>query len=136
MLYDFGVHFFHPTPFQKKKTYKYDPFGRRIEKNVNGTLTKYLYDDNSIILEYDGNDQVVTRFTHGTGIDEPIRIQKNGQIYYYHFDGLGSVTAITDSTGSVAQRYDYGSFGNIVSVSDPNFKQPYTYTRNRRKNRL
>jgi RHS repeat-associated protein len=39
------------------------------------------------------------------------------------------VTGITDSIGNnVVQRYDYDSFGNIVSMLDPNFKQPYTYT--------
>jgi RHS repeat-associated protein len=53
---------------------------------------------------------------------------RNGQSYFYHFDGLGSVTAITDSTGSTVQRYEYDSFGNIVSMLDPNFKQPHTYT--------
>jgi RHS repeat-associated protein len=53
---------------------------------------------------------------------------RNGQSYFYHFDGLGSVTAITDSTGSAVQKYEYDSFGNIVSMLDPNFKQPYTYT--------
>jgi RHS repeat-associated protein len=53
---------------------------------------------------------------------------RNGQSYFYHLDGLGSVTAITDSSGTVVQRYEYDSFGNIVSMLDPNFKQPYTYT--------
>jgi RHS repeat-associated protein len=109
-------------------SYKYDPFGRRIEKNVDGVITKYLYDEEDIIAEYDGNNQLIAHYIHGPGIDEPIAMVKNSQSYFYHFDGLGSVTAITDSTGSVIQRYDYDSFGNIVSMLDPNFKQPYTYT--------
>jgi RHS repeat-associated protein len=41
---------------------------------------------------------------------------------------LGSVIAITDSAGNVVQRYEYDSFGNIISMLDPNFLQPYTYT--------
>jgi RHS repeat-associated protein len=52
---------------------------------------------------------------------------KNSQSYFYHFDGLGSVTGITDTNGTVVQRYDYDSFGNIISMLDPNFIQPYTY---------
>ncbi len=28
--------------------------GRRIEKGVNGALTKYVYDDEAILLEYGG----------------------------------------------------------------------------------
>jgi RHS repeat-associated protein len=109
-------------------SYKYDPFGRRIEKNVNEAITKYLYDEEDIIVEYDGNNQLLTHYIHGPGIDEPIAMVRNDQSYFYHFDGLGSVTAVTDSTGTVVQRYDYDSFENIVSMLDPDFKQPYTYT--------
>jgi RHS repeat-associated protein len=61
-------------------------------------------------------------------IDEPIAMVRNSQSYFYHFDGLGSVTVLTDSSGNVVQRYNYDSFGNITYMQDPNFKQPYTYT--------
>ncbi|MCX5719089.1 MAG: hypothetical protein NT055_03830, partial [Nitrospirae bacterium] len=104
-----------------------DSFGRRIEKNVNGTITKYVYDNEDIITEYDGNNQLIASYTHGTGIDEPISMT-NGQTYYYHTDALGSIIAITDSNRNVVQRYEYDSFGNIISVLNPNFVQPYTYT--------
>jgi RHS repeat-associated protein len=109
-------------------SYKYDPLGRRIEKNINETITKYLYDKEDIIAAYDGNNQLVAHYIHGPGIDEPIAMVRNSQSYFYHLDGLGSVTGITDTNGTAVQRYDYDSFGNIVSMLDPNFKQPYTYT--------
>jgi RHS repeat-associated protein len=123
-----GISGFQPNCSALSASYKYDPFGRRIEKNVNGIVTKYLYDAEDILLEYDGSNQIASRYTHGPGIDEPLSMEKNSQEYYYHFDGLGSVTGITDSTGNVVQRYEYDSFGNIVSMLDPNFIQPYTYT--------
>jgi RHS repeat-associated protein len=53
---------------------------------------------------------------------------KNNQSYYYHFDGLGSVIGMTDISGNIVQAYEYDSFGNIVSVVNQNFTQPYTYT--------
>ena len=34
--------------------YRYDGLGRRIEKDVNGALTQYVYDFSDILLEYDG----------------------------------------------------------------------------------
>jgi RHS repeat-associated protein len=108
-------------------TYKYDPFGRRIEKNVNGVITRYLYDNEDILFEINGNNNIIAAYVHGPGIDEPIAMT-NGQSYYYHTDALGSITAITDSTGNVVQRYEYDSFGNITFIQDPNFIQPYTYT--------
>lgn len=53
---------------------------------------------------------------------------RNNLPYYYHADGLGSIIAITDSSGNVVQRYEYNSFGEITYQQDPNFVQPYTYT--------
>jgi RHS repeat-associated protein len=108
-------------------TYAYDPFGRRIEKNVNGTITRYLYDQQAVILEYDQAGTVQTRYTHGPGIDEPLAMEKNSLMYYYHADGLGSIVALTNTSGGVAQRYNYDAFGNITSGA-PTVMQPYTYT--------
>jgi RHS repeat-associated protein len=123
-----GISGFKPDCSTLVASYKYDPFGRRIEKNINGVITKYLYDEEDIIAEYDGNNQLVAHYIHGPGIDEPLSMEKNSQKYYYHVDALGSVTAITDSVGTVVQRYNYDSFGNITYMQDPNFIQPYTYT--------
>jgi RHS repeat-associated protein len=50
----------------------------------------------------------------------------NGTLYY-HQDGLGSVTELTDSTGSVAKAYAYDAYGNILE-SPGTVNQPYTYT--------
>ncbi len=108
--------------------YKYDPFGRRIGKNVNGVITRFVYDREDILFELNANNNIVTEFVHGPGIDEPIAMIKGGGTYYYHADGLGSIIAITDANRNVVQRYEYDSFGNITYMQDPNFKQPYTYT--------
>ncbi len=99
-----------------------------IEKNVNGVITRYVYDREDILFELDGNNNIITEYVHGPGIDEPIAMLRNNQTYYYHADGLGSIIAITNSAGQVVQRYEYNSFGEITYVQDPNFIQPYTYT--------
>jgi RHS repeat-associated protein len=108
--------------------YRYDPFGRRIEKNVNGVITRYVYDREDILFELDGNNNIITEYLHGPGVDEPIAMIRNNQTYYYHADDLGSIIAITNSAGQVVQRYEYNSFGEITYQQDPNFVQPYTYT--------
>ena len=41
---------------------------------------------------------------------------------------LGSITEITNQSGTLVQRYAYSSFGKIESQLDPNFVQPYTFT--------
>jgi RHS repeat-associated protein len=107
--------------------YRYDPFGKRIEKNVNGTITRHLYDGEDILYEVDGSNTILARYTHGPGIDEPLIMNRGGSSYYYHSDGLGSITHITDAAGSVVNRCVYNAFGEIV-IQDSNLPNPYTYT--------
>ena len=57
--------------------YKYGPFGRRIEKNTNGVVTKYLYDFQSILQEYDSIDKLTARYTHGPRTDEPLIMERD-----------------------------------------------------------
>lgn len=49
--------------------YRYDGLNRRIEKNVNGTITRYVYDDADILLEFDGSNSLTASYTHGLFID-------------------------------------------------------------------
>jgi RHS repeat-associated protein len=107
-------------------SYNYDPMGRRIEKNVNGTITSYVYDNEAIILEYNAAGNVKAKFTHGPGLDEPLAVKKSGDIYYYHADGLGSIVAITNTSGTKVKIYSYDSFGNMTKTGD--IRQPFTYT--------
>nr|MDA8165358.1 RHS repeat-associated core domain-containing protein [Desulfobacteraceae bacterium] len=124
----------------KVLSFKYDPFGRRIEKKVEELEDKdeartyaYVYDNEDIILETltksdDGKGRTeTTRYLHGPGIDEPLAIEQKGAISYYHADGLGSITTLTDAKGQVLQSYDYSSFG-IPKHRGNQVKQPYTYT--------
>jgi len=111
--------------------YRYDGLGSRVEKEVissSTTVSRYVYDNEDILLELNGSNAIVARYTHGPGIDEPLIMEKNSQSFYYHADGLGSITEITNQSGTVAQRYAYSSFGKIESQLDANFVQPYAYT--------
>ena len=116
----------------KTVNYKYDGLNRRIEKEVTETAvtttTQYIDDNEDILLERDDSNNIVARYTHGLGIDEPLITERGGQSYFYHADGLGSITELTDSVGTLAQAYTYSSFGKIENELDPNFIQPYTFT--------
>jgi len=116
----------------KTVNYKYDGMGRRVEKEITETavtnVTQYIYDREDILLELDGSNNIIARYTHGPGIDEPLITQRGGQSFFYHADGLGSITELTDTAGTVGQSYIYSSFGKIESQLDSNFVQPYTFT--------
>lgn len=108
-------------------TYRYDGLGRRIEKVANGTTRRYVYDRDQILLEYDGANALQARYTYGPRMDEPIAVTRGASTFFYHQDGLGSVTDLTDSAGTTAKSYSYDAYGNIVDQTGT-VEQPYTYT--------
>ncbi|MFX0198183.1 MAG: RHS repeat-associated core domain-containing protein [Candidatus Hodarchaeota archaeon] len=105
--------------------------GRRVEKNVDGYKTRYIYDGDNVIAEYDGNGNLTRKYIHGARVDElvcMIDVTDNNAVYYYHYDALGSVVALSDSSGDSCQSYEYSVFGQ-VAASDPDFKaNPYMFT--------
>jgi RHS repeat-associated protein len=108
-------------------SYIYDGLGRRVAKNIDGVITKYIYDQEDILLETDDNDNVLARYTHGPGIDEPISMERNGSNYYYVADGLGSIVKLVDAAGATVNNYVYDSFGNMLEKTE-GVANPYTYT--------
>ena len=81
--------------------YRYDALGRRIEKDVDGVITRYVYDGEDILLEFDGTNTQIAKYTHGPGIDEPLIMERGGQRLFYQTDGLGSIIDLTDTNGVI-----------------------------------
>ena len=112
--------------------YTYDPSGRRIAKKVDGSTTvQFLYDGDHCIAEYDGSNNLLRKFVHGPAVDEPIcQVEAAGSYagtYYYHFDALGSVVALSDGSGDAEVVYEYSVYGR-VSATDPNHTNPFLFT--------
>ena len=53
------------------ETYRYDPQGRRIEKTVAGTATRYHYSGQSLWAEYQSWNQALAHYTY-SGLDRPV----------------------------------------------------------------
>lgn len=105
--------------------YIVDGQNRRIGKKVNGTLAQgFLYQDQlSPVAELDSGGNVVSRFVYGTKSNVPDYLIKGGVTYRIISDHLGSPRLIVDTaTGTIVQRIDYDSFGNIVSDTNPGFQ--------------
>ena len=98
-------------------TFKYDPFGRRIEKISPTTTSIFSYDGNNLVETVNASGGVVARYALGQNLDQPLAMERGSAVDYYEQDGLGSITSLTASNGSVTQSYTYDSFGNTVNSS-------------------
>jgi RHS repeat-associated protein len=100
-------------------SFKYNPFGRRIQKSFTQgsttTTTNYLYDGDNSIEEVDQNGAVLARYLQRLNIDEPLAMLRGSTTSFYSADGLGSVTSLTNSSGTKAATYTYDSFGNLTA---------------------
>jgi len=106
--------------------YLYGPFGRRIEKNISGVKSVYIYDGARVIEERNEADSVENAYVYGNGIDEVVCLMQAGNSYYYISDQLGSTIALTDSSGSVIEEYSYDSYGKSSDISS--LGNPYMFT--------
>ena len=50
----------------------------------------------------------------------------NNQVYFYHFDQIGSTLALTDQTGNVTDAYAYDPYGRLLAHQGSN-PQPFTF---------
>jgi len=107
--------------------FTYDPFGRRIRKVFGSATTIYAYDGGNITEELGGGGNLLAHYTQGPDIDEPMAITGGGGTYFYHADGLGSISSLTDGVGNLAVSYVYDSFGN-QTASTGTIANPFQYT--------
>jgi RHS repeat-associated protein len=99
----------------------YDAFGNRVAKTVNGVTTRYLVEDDvnptgypQVMDELTGG--VVTRtYTYGLQrISQDQVIENVWTPSFYGYDGGGNVRQLTNSPGTVTDKYEYDAFGNDV----------------------
>jgi RHS repeat-associated protein len=86
-----------------------------------------VYDGHSVIQELNGLGIPVAQYTQGLGIDEPLASVGTGGSYFYHADGLASITSLTGAAGGVAASYVYDSFGKLTA-STGTVTNPFQFT--------
>jgi RHS repeat-associated protein len=94
--------------------YYYDPFGRRLWKEVNGERTYFHYSEQGLIAEYDDQGDPIRFYGYKPGSSwttDPVFLKKNGEYYFYHNDHLGTPQKLTASNGRVVWSARYASFG-------------------------
>ncbi|MCK5609144.1 hypothetical protein KAR91_45135 [Candidatus Pacearchaeota archaeon] len=111
----------------QSSVYTYDPFDRRVGKVVDGAETYFIYDGDMVVAEVDATGALLSEYVNTNNIDEVLTMDRGGVTYYYHYDGLGSVTEVTDSAGTIVENYTYDPYGN-PSVTNSLIENPYMFT--------
>jgi RHS repeat-associated protein len=143
-------------PVVKDISYTYDVLGRRMEKKITDLADssksyarRFVYDGDNILFEYNGSSNMLASYTHSPLAPDDVLSATVTQAgvtaglstaqghYYFLKDALGSITDIMNPSGSVVQKYDYSSFGKLLSIKDgagvdisanPVLKTAFTFT--------
>jgi RHS repeat-associated protein len=108
-------------------TFKYDPFGRRIQKSGPLGATNYLSDGANLIEELDTAGNVLAKHTHGPASDEPLAQLRSSITNFYENDAAGSITSLSSSAGALSATYSYDSYGKSIA-STGTVTNPFQYT--------
>ena len=90
-------------------------------------LTRYFLDGQNVLMELNQTNQTEARYTGGLELDTWLSMQRDGESFVYHKDGLGSITELSDNISSPAATYEYDIYGN-VNAQTGDLVNPYTYT--------
>ncbi|MDP5280070.1 RHS repeat-associated core domain-containing protein [Sphingomonas sp. DG1-23] len=93
----------------------YDPLGRLFETSIgSGEITRFLYDGDQLTLEYDAAGNVLRRYVHGTGDDDPLLWYEGAGLTdrrSLQTDHQGSVVSVADASGNAIQINSYDEYG-------------------------
>ena len=92
----------------------YDPGLRLYQVTSGATTTRFAYDGLDLIAEYDGSNNVLRRYVHGPGMDQPL-VQYEGSgtttRRFLHADERGSIVAVSDANGISFAKNAYDEYG-------------------------
>jgi RHS repeat-associated protein len=87
---------------------------QRLFQVSGATTTRLLYDNATLIAEYDSGNSLLRRYVHGPGTDEPLVWYEGtgtSDRRFYHADERGSVVATSNSSGAMLTVNAYDEYG-------------------------
>ena len=96
-------------------SYKYDAFGRRIEKRAGSETVRYMHFAKRVLEERGIFSQLQRQYVYGSWVDEVLQLRNAAnEDFYYHGNSIGSIAAITNGSGDVVERYRYSAYGETT----------------------
>jgi RHS repeat-associated protein len=100
----------------------YDPAGRLRQSVAGSATTQFLYSGSALVAEYDGAGNVLRRYVHGPGVDEPLVWYEGATLAdprYLIADRQGSIIA---TRGASTVRHAYGPYGEPDAWAGSRFR--------------
>lgn len=95
--------------------YKYNDKGLRIEKTVNGLTMKFAYDNDKLVSQIKGNEQIDFLYDENSSLYG--FILNNNDKYFYVRDTLQNILGIINDSGTLVVKYTYNAYGKILSIT-------------------
>lgn len=107
-------------------SFQYDPLGRRMQRTVGTTVTRYLHDGINPIQLQSATGSAQENLLAG-GVDEWFARTRGGSTAHFLTDALGSTIRLTNSSGAKINDYTYDAYGG-TSNDKTSEKNPFQFT--------
>ena len=117
-------------PNGETASYRYDPFGRRISKTVDGKTTEFFWQGDKLIAEHHAE-------RHRSYLYEPDSFRplallegfgpKETKPYHYQLDHLGTPQELTNPEGEIVWSAHYRAYGQIARLDVGNIDNPLRF---------
>ena len=98
----------------RSATLTYDPLGRLFQVSSPTTSTRFVYDGDALIAEYDNAGTLLKRYVHAPSADTPLVAYDGAGVttpQWLHANWQGSIVAISDANGNSTQTNGYDAYG-------------------------
>lgn len=102
-------------------TFTYNAHGIRTQKDCNGIVTKYYYDENNkLISQITGDRKLIFYYNTDGSVNS---VLDNDTRYYYVKNLQGDIIKLLKEDGTVAANYSYDMFGKMLSITSKEGKE-------------
>ncbi len=100
----------------KNASLAYDPLGRLYQVTSGTNASRFAYDGDRLIAEYNGSGALLRRYVHGPGVDEPLIWYEGSSVSsasrrHLHANHQGSIVATSNAAGAKLAIHSYDPYG-------------------------
>ncbi|NMN80126.1 RHS repeat domain-containing protein, partial [Pseudomonas sp. KD5] len=101
-------------------SYRYDAFGRRIAKTVDGNTTEFFWQGDQVVAE--SSKEHYRSYVYEPGSFRPLAMldgkgPKKACPFYYQLDHLGTPQELTDFGGEIVWSAKYNAYGKVTHLA-------------------